>query len=535
MGPTQFNGSFGESELRHLLRRTMYGATTSDVQSFQGQSMEQVVDALLADQPWPSPPVNNYAIEVVDPHVAPGEVWVDKASFLNENGADQAFIDARNGCLQGWMIKQMIAQTPTIRHKMTMFWHNHFGNSIGFVSIIKMSYQYFRTIWQLALGDFNDLIKAMTIDPHMLIFLNGAANIKEAPDENYARELQELYVIGKGPNAAFTEGDVQEAARVLTGWSVDWDTVFVDGEVQSRFFDFQHETRNKSFSSFYNNQVIQGRSGSAGADETDILIRMMIDHPECARFICRKLYRFFIHQELTPQVESDFIEPLAEVFIDSNYDIRSVLRSLFVSDHFYSEKVRGALIKSPLDVMVGFWRTAEVAYPEDGDPLAEDYYTHLMMMFGMADMGFLLGEPPSVSGWPAYHQFPSYDKLWLTTFSLISRILVTDAFVSDGFWTPLRRIPWDYLAYTASLPDPGDPGQLVEDLVNIHLPQGLPLETKTDLKNILLSGQATDSYWTNAWFDYVNDPGDDMKKEIVRSRLQFLYLSFFQLPEYQLF
>ena len=534
MGPTKFQGTFGETQLRHLLRRTMYGYSEETLSEFSGKSLDEVVDQLLLPQEWPDPPINNYEIEANDPNVPKGQVWVNAPWGHAEGGGGQAVVDARTGSLSGWLIKNMVTQQPTIHHKMHMFWHNHFGNSVGFVSVLKMSYVYFRTLWQLSLGDFKELIKAITVDPHMLTFLNGTANFKEEPDENYARELQELFVIGKGPNAKFTEGDVQEAARVLTGWAVDWDILPKHEEVPSRFFDFQHETRTKKFSSFYGNRTIQGWAGPKGADETDELIAMMVEHPECARFISRKLYRYFIHNDLTDAVEQDFIEPLAEVFIDSNYNISAVLKAMFTSAHFFHETIRGALIKSPLDILVGFWRQAQVKYPTDGDALDNDYYTHLMMMFNMADMGFLIGEPPSVSGWPAYYQIPSYDKLWLTTYSLISRIFVTDGLASEGFWTPLRLIPWDFLEFTSNLTQPQDPNALINELISMFLPKGLDGRIKADLKGILLSGQATDSYWTDAWSDYVNQPNNSMFRDIVRSRLQWFYITFFQLPEYQL-
>ena len=535
MGPIKYSGTFGDAELRHLLRRTLFGFTQENLSLFAGKSLDEVVETLVTPAEWPPPPVNNYDIEAKDPDVPKGGQWVTKAAGLKEDGSGQAVVDGRNNSLTGWLIKNMIAQEPTIHYKMLMFWHNHFGNSIGFVSYIKMSYQYFRTMWNFGLGDFKALIKAITIDPHMLLFLNGTANIKEAPDENYARELQELFVIGKGPNAKFTESDVQEAARVLTGWGIDWDTVWADVEAGSQFYAFQHLARSKNFSSFYGNRTIQGFTGPNGAKETDELIAMMVEHPECARFICRKLYRYFIHQDLTAEVEENFIEPLAELFIDSNFDIQMVLQSMFSSEHFYKEDLRGALIKSPLDIMVGFWRSVGVEYPTDGDPLDEDYYTHLLMMFSMADMGFYLGEPPSVSGWPAYYQIPSYDKLWLTTFSLISRIVITDGLLSDGFWTPLRRIPWDFLSYTASLPGAENPNTLIDEVARLHLPKSLTGEIRADLKNILLSGQNTDEYWTDAWLTYIANPTHQMNRETVRGRLQFFYLTFFQLPEFQLF
>lgn len=535
MGPKKYTGTFAEPELRHLLRRTLYGFTQENLDSFAGMGLDEVVETLLTPAAWPPPPVNNYDIVASDPDVPKGGQWVTKPAAFNDDGSQQHIIDGRNDCLTGWLIKNMIAQEPTIHHKMLMFWHNHFGNSIGLVSILKMSYQYFRSLWSMAMGDFKQIMVAVTKDPHMLLFLNGAANVKEAPDENYARELQELFVIGKGPNAKFTESDVQQAARVLTGWTIDWDTVYVEGEAGIKFYDEVHETRDKNFSAFYNNRTIRGRSGANGTTETDELIDMMVEHPECARFICRKLYLYFIHHDLNPDVESQFIEPLAEVFIDSGYEIKSVLRAMFTSEHFYGEDLVGALIKSPLDIMVGSWRATHMEYPDAEDELDQDYYTHAMMMFNMTDMGFRLAEPPSVSGWPAYYQVPSFDKLWLTTFSLISRIIITDQLIHEGFWTPLQRIPWDFLAYTETISDAENINSLIDELVRLHLPKEISTELRDTLKGILLSGQNTDSYWTDAWLTYLNDKTNAMNRETVLTRLRYFYQTFFQLPEFQLF
>ncbi len=535
MGPTKYTGAFGDKELRHLLRRTLFGYNKEDFNSFRGRNLEDVITELMQPVPVPSPPLNNYGVEAADPDVPAGQTWVTAPAAWHtdpDNGGQ--IVDLRNNSLRNWLLKHMIQGSRRLHYKMVLFWHNHLANQIGFVGTGKIAYQHFRTIWEFSYDNFKKIIRDITIDPHMLIFLNGTANIKEAPDENYARELQELFCVGKGPKAAFTESDVQEAARVLTGWGVDWDTVIAAGEVQSNFFDFQHETRDKQFSSFYNNRVITGRSGATGAGELDDLLDMIVEHPETARFISRKLHRFFISHEIDAQAEADFIEPLAELFIDSNYDMRVLLEAFFTSAYFFEEKNLGAMIKSPLDAVTHFVKNSQVGYIADSSDLDEDYWTHLMLNFSMFEMGFFLGEPPSVSGWPAFYQIPSYDKLWITTFTLISRIIVSDTFIHQGFWTPQKRIQWNLLDYIGTLDDPFDPNRLIDELCDQHLAVPLSDELKTDLKSILLTGQTTDAYWTGAWGDYVADRTNAMAREIVEVRLKNLLTTFFQLPEYQL-
>ena len=130
---------------------------------------------------------------------------------------------------------------------------------------------------------------------------------------------------------------------------------------------------------------------------------------------------------------------------------------------------------------------------------------------------------------------PSYDKLWITTHTLITRILFSDALTSWGLWTPNQRIHWDYLAHTGQFEDPADPNALIDEAAQLHLSKPVNEDIRNTLKSILLSGQATDSYWTIAWLDYENNPGNDMMKEIVENRLRRFYITLFQLPQYQLF
>ena len=205
------------------------------------------------------------------------------------------------------------------------------------------------------------LTKDVTLDAAMLLHLNGYLNTKLAPDENYARELQELFTVGKGPDSLYTEDDVIAAARVLTGWRVNTNTFEVFLE------DSGHDTASKKFSAFYNGTTIAGSANAA--DEVYRFIDMIFATDECARFICRKLYRFFVSSNIDDSTEMNVIEPLAAILRNNNYEIKPVLETLFKSEHFFDPAFRAAYIKGPFDFIVGADAQLNVPFPAYNDYL----------------------------------------------------------------------------------------------------------------------------------------------------------------------
>ncbi len=213
--------------------------------------MSQAVDLLLT-KGTVTLPVNNYndpANGVEDPEIAFGETWINSAYGDQYEGP-------RTNSLKGWLIKNMLNQDTSVEEKMLLFWHNLLPIQTWGVFYAKLSYRYFEMLRRNLFGNFKTMIKELTLDPAMLLYLNGTFNNKEAPDENYGRELQELFCIGKGPNANFTEEDVQAAARVLTGWVVRWEDFEASRTLPSYFYSPFHDTTNKQFSAFYGNRVI---------------------------------------------------------------------------------------------------------------------------------------------------------------------------------------------------------------------------------------------------------------------------------------
>lgn len=529
-GIETYTGDWTVRQMAHLLKRTMFGSTKADLSALKDMTMTQAVDLLLSSAPVPEPPVVDYndASEgIEDPDVAFGETWVDAA----RNGD---FEGLRITSLKSWMIRNMANQGISIHEKMNLFWHNLIPTQIWGVFLSGASYQYLSLTRAHALGNFKSLIKDVTIDPSMLLYLNGAFNSKQAPDENYGRELQELFCIGKGPNARFTEEDVQLAARVLTGWSIDWDDIDRPGIIESRFNFWAHDTSDKVFSSFYGNRVIEGKEGDAGAEELDELLEMIFDNDEVALYICRRLYNFFVYSEIDAAAEQNVIVPLAEILRANDFNIKPVLEALFKSAHFYDEINIGAMIKNPADWVIGVWRTIGVDGMDPNDSFLT-YRQYLSMIWTLSGIGMEMGDPPSVSGWPAYYQTPQFDKSWINTDTITKRANYTDSLFSWGFWVYDDEIAKvDLTKFLETLDNPYDPTALIEEVSTLLFGIAPSQDSISNVRSILLSGQQEDYYWTDAWVAYQDDKENQEAKLVVRNRLVPAFTYLLQLAEAQL-
>lgn len=529
-GLAPYGGPWEGAQVTHLLRRCLFGINRLELESFTNLTPGQAVDGLLQYSPAPLPPQNYYnnpSEGIEDPSVPWGETWIN-APYNN------SYEGPRIISLKSWLIENILNQEATLHEKMILFWHNLLATQSWGIFIAKTSYQYFEMLRRNAFGNFKTMIRELTLDPAMLIYLNGTSNNKEAPDENYARELQELFCIGKGPGSGFTESDVQAAARVLTGWVINWEEVNSEGVVSSHFWPDVHDTNDKTFSEFYGNRVIGGKTGFDGQQELDELLDMIFENQETALYLSRRLYRFFVYSEIDDQVEQNVIIPMADILRSNNFEILPVLTALFKSEHFFDPLNYGVLIKSPLEHVLGLWRSLEVKSPEPGNRQL-DYGIYSSMIWQMANKGLEIADPPSVSGWPAYYQAPQFDKAWITTDTISSRAVTSDSLVYWGFWVNQNvQIPADLLNFVSGFAQPEDPTSLLNDISELLLGMPLAANEIDELKTVLLSGQLADYYWTNAWYDYVNDPGNEESKLVVENRLKSMFQRLLQRGEFQL-
>lgn len=530
-GINEYAGPWTTNEVVHLLKRTMFGAKPADVTYFLGKTMSQTVDELLnPTSPLPDPPVKEYdgvtGATTPDNDVAAGATWINSVS------TDGTIQSRRRGSLKKWWTGCLLNQDRSIREKMTMFWHNHFATETADVGNGNMHYNHVNLLRNKSLGNFKQLVRDITLDSAMLIYLNGRLNTASAPDENYARELQELFTLGKENNPNYTENDVKAAARVLTGWRV-YNNVL---PYPPYFTSSRHDSTNKQFSSFYNNTVITGRTGATAGDlEIDDLLTMIFaKNVEVSRFIVKKLYRYFVYSEIDAAAEANVIDPLAQIFRTNNWEIKPVLNALFKSEHFYDAVNIGAQIKSPLDHTIAVCREWNIVFPNSVTEYVDAYAMWNVILTAAANANQNLGDPPNVAGWPAYYQPPQYYELWVNTDTLPKRNQFTDVMIGNGYTRNGKKIWIDAVEFTKTLPNPSDPNQLINDVLDIIFQMNLTQASRDQLKkDFLLSGQDQDYYWTNAWNAYYFNPVT-ANYNIVNTRLRGLYKYFMNLAEYQL-
>lgn len=527
-GLNPYTGNFGNVEVIHLLKRTMFGATMADVAYFKTKTPSQAVDELLNPATLnPPPPVKEYdttgALTQPDTHIVAGTTWVNDA---NNDGTIQA---RRRASFKKWWMGEMINQDRSIREKITLFWHNHFATESVDVANAQYLYKHHALLRSSCLGNFKTLVRNITLDPAMLVYLNGQLNTATAPDENYGRELQELFCVGKGPGSGFTEADVKAAAKVLTGWRNNATTF------TSYFTASRHDSTNKQFSSFYNNTVIIGKTGAtAGDQELDDLLNMIFATQEVSKHICRCLYRFFVYYDIDASVEANVITPLATLFRNSNYEIKPVLAALLKSQHFFDALTYGCYIKSPMDVIVGSMREFGVVFPSNTDYISNYGMYNYLVNFGTL-MAQNIGDPPDVSGWKAYYQEPQFYQLWINSDTLPKRNQFTDTMLQTGYTFNGKKIQIDGAAFAKQLPNPSDPNDLINDSIAFLYRIDLSAASKAQLKkDILLAGQSQDYYWTQAWNMFINNPGNNANTTDVRNKLRDLYKYLLSLSEYQL-
>lgn len=530
-GLEPYVGPWDIDQATHLLRRIGFGVKKSDLDLLLGMTMEEAVDHVLSPAMPQTKPIYNYyddtdpsnPYDYFEPNLQLGE------SFIPDDPTPYAFNGDAEGyriqSFRGWWLEQMVNQEASILEKLTLFWHNHFATQTASYFNGKGCYQHNNLLRTNALGDFKALTKAVTLDPMMLIYLNGVFNTKQAPDENYARELQELFTIGKDNPDHYTEDDVVAAARVLTGWKIDYE------KATTWYYAVDHDNAPKQFSAFYNNTVIPGNVNAEV--ELDAMLDMIFAKNEVSEYLCRKLYRWFVYYNIDANTEQNVIQPLAQIFRSNGYNVKPVLDVLLKSTHFFDAVNKGCYIRTPVDMVIGTLRSFNLSIP------SETYWDDFEMKYFITDaliaMQMVPGDPPNVAGWQAFRQVPQYYRMWVNSTTVRKRneylaVLFTPYVATSS----TNRLQIDPVAFASQFSNPYDPVEMIDDMVRLLLPQPLSDSKKFLLKNILLSGQSSDSYWTIAWSDYVNEPSNDMYYSIVNTRLTNMVGYMLLLPENQL-
>ena len=386
-----------QDEQRHLLSRTGFGVEVASLVT-SPRDYPSAVDALLT-------------ATTAAAHTPP-PAWVDQPPPGRAHMAQMSETERqawrRKGRrqaldLKAWWYREMIATPSALTERMTLFWHNHFTSSLRKVRWPAALYEQNRLLRQHALGNFRELLHEIARDPAMIVYLDTQASRKAMPNENFARELLELFTLGEGH---YTEQDIKEAARAFTGWSVNRRTG------RFRYRAGIADTGEKHF---------LGRSGRFNGDD---ILEILLDTPRTAEHITAILWREFITAEPPPGE----ITRLARLFRDQHYQIKPLLRAILLSDSFRNWREYGAAVKSPVELLVGTVRAFHRPVP---DP-------RLLARAGRY-LGQDLFDPPNVKGWPG-------GQSWINANTLLARAHVLSRLMRgmrrEGMLPPASAEQW---------------------------------------------------------------------------------------------
>jgi uncharacterized protein (DUF1800 family) len=384
----------GVDEARLLLNRTGFGATPQEIAEYARFSRTEAVERLLRGaHTLPQ----TFGPEWIDEYQRPGAL---RALSEEERKAARRVQFERALELRGWWLTEMLASSSPLTERMTLFWHNHFVSSQQKVKSPNLMYRQNLLLRRHALGNFGELLHAVSKDPAMIAYLDSATNRRGQPNENFAREVMELFTLGEGN---YTEQDVREAARAFTGWSIEPET----GEYRWR--PFAHDDGPKT---------VLGRSGNF---DGDAVLDILLAQPATAEFLVAKLWREFV----SPQADAAEVRRIGARFRDSRYDIKVALRELLLAPGFWAAENRAALIKSPVDLVVGTLHALEIAI---GDPLP--------FTLALRQLGQDLFAPPNVKGWPGGEAWINSSTL-LARKQFLERLLRAEALPADSRGAPL--------------------------------------------------------------------------------------------------
>jgi uncharacterized protein (DUF1800 family) len=534
-----YSGNWTSAQARHLLRRTTFGPSIQMVDNAINLGLNGTIEALFAPLATPAPPVktipdgtgNN---QLNDPGAMYGQTWVNAAPFPNINPPmlRNRVLRSRSKSLYSWTVLQMHYSGLSIKEKMTLFWHNHFV--VADATIAHREYVYYALLRNLALGNFKEITKQITIDTSMLIYLSGGENTNVAPNENYSRELLELFTIGKGPLVApgdytnYTEQDVVAMAKVLTGWRVP--QLSDPNALTATFSATRHTQGQKQLSHRFNNAII----AENGAQEYKDLIDVIFQQAECSRFIIRKLYRWFVSAEISNEVETNIIEPLALILRNNNYEIAPALKILLKSEHFFQSTA--CMIKSPMDLMMSASRGLGINPPQGNVEQEYDHAYHIYIMSSDAEQALFYH--PNVAGWKAYYQEPQFYKLWINNLLLPKRHQFCKLMVEGGIFSyndvnynVTNRVP--VLEIVSNIADAYDPNVLINSLAEIMFNYPITPAQVTSLKDILIPG-LPDFEWSVEYSDHLVDPSNVALAASVENKLKNLFSVMVRMSEFQI-
>lgn len=475
----------------HLLNRAGFGGTPEQIEAVRAAGMDGAVTALLnapddsAQFPRPDgvAPVDYLAIKQQMAAVPEADRKEKQKKLMKQQRGDML-------ALVNWWLDRMAHSQDAAREKMTLFWHGNFATGAQKVKQAYLMWQQNETLRQNAFGNFGTLTKAISRDPAMMVYLDTRESKKEHPNENFARELMELFTLGIGN---YTEEDIQNSARAFTGYRIDpRDQTF-------RFMPKQHDDGQKTFF---------GKTGNFGGDD---IINMILEKPVCSEFITRKLWRFYAYDNPSPAL----VTQLGSAFRAGNYEIKPMMRTIFTSAEFYSPQAIRMQIKSPVQWLVQTSKIYETNLPPP-----------IVTVNALRQMGQIPFAPPNVKGWDG-------GKAWITTSTLLFRYNLSN-FVLNTAPMNVQAAKGKGLAVAKKAA--GKPGKEMVNSKPVDLAKIAPPDVRKDPQKLVatlttrLFQSPLTAKDTKPFTDFLKTKNNDTSDATVRELLHLMMST----PQYQL-
>jgi uncharacterized protein (DUF1800 family) len=455
-GLDEYTSILTRPQLMHLLRRATFGMSIDTINKYSGKKAGEIVDDLFANADRKTNPTQPFFVN----ETFKNPVTLTGKQKDDENARVKKHKDEYNWTLGEWWVRLMKVDNESVLEKLVLFWHDHFATQYASCDNMAATFMYNQNdfLRKNYAGSFRTLLEGICIDGAMLFYLNGKENIAESPNENFARELMELFSLGVGN---YTENDIREAAKILTGWNVSMFSNEAEKPYKAFLVPDRFDKNNKQFMG--ENFPVNYEINAANVNENSVkkLIKTILTKKSevAAKFISKKLYEYYFYSNSSKNSQ-EFIDKMANKLLENNFSLRPLLVAMFKSQHFFEDVIIGSQIKSPAESIVGMVR--HLNYP--------DLYARNIM----SELGLELFNPPNVAGWKGY-------RGWVNTVSLPSTINFLKIIINNSNNQQLGQWGTGFKKYD-------DIDVFVTSIMELFLVQSTPADRLKKYKNVVLAG-----------------------------------------------
>lgn len=519
---TPKSGLLGRRLAAHLLRRASYNINKARIDEFANYTVEQAMNVLMTPIPpqFSEPRYIGYIPHILDSNLQPGDEFINCGTIPSSCTTNDLGTAGIGSTRLWWYFEAY--QDTSMRHKMQYFLSTCLLPATA-IQYKRYGFDELALLKHYAFGSYRVLARKMTMDPAMMERLDVNESTAGNANQNFSREFMELYTIGKGEQAGpgdyttYTEYDVNEAAKIFTGFrfSFDANQLNLDPDTnlnagKAHYGD--HDVTDKVFSAAFGGQVITGAVDEQDMyRELDDFVNMLFAQEHTALYLCRRMYRYFVADDITPDIESQIIGPLAETFRNSDYSMETVMRELLSSQHFYEEDTLGSgqvigNLMADSDSLATLVMSRLGFVLPDLTSFEESQLFDLLRPYNTASALQRFFGPPSVAGFPAHYQGPLWSCLWLDSGNVAQRFEIQS---SEHFLKHFKLAEW----VENNCDDPSNAEAVVLAAIEIFFPEIPPQERIDYICNQLFLRGITPSDWSIAWSMYQG--GDDTEVQLI--------------------